>query len=55
MRLHKGFDSNMENLLTRVFVKEVQVESRADFEETESAKPASSEKSSHNHILQEIK
>ena len=28
MLIHKGFDSNVENLRTRVFVKKVQVKSR---------------------------
>ena len=45
MLINKGFDSNVENLRTRVFVKKVQVKSRANFEGKESAKQASSEKS----------
>ena len=44
MLIHKGFDSNVENLQTRVFVKKVQLKSRANFEGKESAKQASSEK-----------
>ena len=36
--IHKGFDSNVENLRTRVFVKKVQVKSRANLEGNESAK-----------------